>query len=128
MGGYGPAAKHLPVDSLEPSEDDQEKEPVPQLLPEMPMAHHPTKVVVHPELADLGDTEEEMELDEIRDAGEEMPLPHMTGNVMEGTKAISMQESVVWEAWHGWEESLREAHRMWRVALAALHDELKLES
>jgi len=30
----------------------------------------------------------------IQDA-EEMPLPHMTGNVMEGTKAISTQECVV---------------------------------
>ena len=50
----------------------------------------------------------------------EIPLPHMNGNVMEGTEAISTQECVVWEAWNGWWESLRMAHRMWRVMVAAL--------
>ena len=49
----------------------------------------------------------------------------MTGNVMEGTEAISMQECMVWEAWHGWWESLRAAHRMWQVMVAALWDRLR---
>ena len=51
-----------------------------------------------------------------------MPVPHMTGNVMEGTEAVSMQECVVREAWLGWWERLRAAHRMQRVAVAALRD------
>ena len=51
-----------------------------------------------------------------------IPLPHTTGNVMEGTKAVSMQECMVWEAWCVWWESLREAHRMQQVAVAALWD------
>ena len=42
---------------------------------------------------------------------------------MEETELISMQESVVLEAWHGWEESLRMAYKMWRVREVALWDE-----
>jgi len=95
------------------------------------MACHLTNVVVHLEPANVGDAKEEMEPDGIRDVqvemgvfevqdAREMPLPHMTGNVMEGTEAISMQECVVWEAWNRWWESLRPAHRMWQVAVAAL--------
>ena len=48
------------------------------------------------------------------------------GKVMEETKAISMQESVVWETWHGWEESLRMAVQ--RVMAAVLQDEWTGES
>src|SRR5882724_7508652 len=54
------------------------------------------------------------------------PLPHMTVNVMEGTEAISMQECVVQEAWCGWWESLKMAHRMLQV-MAALQDKLRGE-
>ena len=46
---------------------------------------------------------------------------------MEETKTISMQESLVWEAWCRREESLWMAHRMWRVGAAALQDELTWE-
>src|SRR5882724_5643899 len=47
----------------------------------------------------------------------------MAAKVTEETELISMQESVVLEAWHGWEESLRMANRMWRVGEVALWDE-----
>ena len=75
------------------------------------MAHYPTELIVHSELADVGDAEEEMGVFEVQDI-EEIPVPHMTRNIMEGTEAISMQEGVVQKAWHGWWENLRAAHRM----------------
>ena len=75
------------------------------------MACHLTELIVHPELADVGNTEEEMGAFEVQDS-KEIPVPHVTGNVMEGTEAISTQECVVQEAWHRWWESLRAAHRM----------------
>jgi len=86
---------------------------------------------MHQEPADLGDVKEEMDesreakaemrMVEVQDA-EEIPLPHMTINVMEGTEAVSTQECVIQEAWHGWWESLRMAHRMQWVMAAALWD------
>jgi len=91
------------VDSLELSKVDQEDAPFDH---QQSMAHHPTKVVMHPGPANVGDPEEEMELNYIRDGeagmgpfkiqdAKEMPLRHATGNVMEGTEAISMQECMV---------------------------------
>jgi len=117
------------VDSSEPSEVEEEA----PISHQQPMACHPTKVVVHPEPANVGDAEEEMEPEGIQDAevemgpfkvqyAKEMPLPHMTGNVMEGTEPVSMQECVVWEAWRGWWESLKAAYWMQRVMVAALWD------
>ena len=53
----------------------------------------------------------------------EMAQPQSAGEPTGETQAISIQESVVWEAWHGWWESLRVAHRMWWVVAAALQDE-----
>jgi len=43
--------------------------------------------------------------------------------VSEETENISMQESLIWEAWCRWKEHLRMAHRMWRVRGVALWDE-----
>ena len=45
----------------------------------------------------IQDAKVEMGPFEDQDA-EEMPLPYMTGNVMEGTEVISTQECMVWEA------------------------------
>jgi len=98
--------KCLRVESLELSEVEEETAGHQQ-----PVACHLTKLIMHPEPADVGDAEEEMEPYEVQD-DEEMAVPHMTGNVMEGTKAVSTQECMVQEAWHGWWESLRAAHRM----------------
>ena len=51
----------------------------------------------------------------------------VAAKVIDGTKNISMQESLIREAWCGWDKSLRMAHRMWRVGSAALQDELTWE-
>jgi len=56
-----------------------------------------------------------------------MSIPQEEAKVMEETKTISMEESLVWEAWCGWEESLQMAYRMWWVGAAALWDELTQE-
>ena len=106
MGGPRQVTKCLRVESLEPSEDGEERSNHPQAV-----ARHPTEHIVHPEPADVGDAEEEMEPQEVQD-DEEMAMPHMAENIMEGTEAISTQECVVREAWHGWWESLRAAHWM----------------
>jgi len=50
------------VDSLELSEVHQEEAPVDH---QQPVACHLTEVVMHPELAYVGDAEEEMEPDDI---------------------------------------------------------------
>ena len=78
------------------------------------------------ELNDIQDTKAGMGPFESQDA-EEMPLPYMTSNVMEGTEAISTQECMVWEAWCGWWESLKTAHRMQQVTAAALQDDSRGE-
>jgi len=65
---------------------------------------------MHSELVDTGD------------AKEEMPMVQMAAKVTEETETISTQELVVWVAWHGWEESLRMAHRLSRVREVALWD------
>ena len=75
------------------------------------MAWYPTKVIMHLEPVKTGD------------AKKEMPLVQMAAKVMEETELISMQESVVLEAWRGWEESLRMSNRMRRVGAVALQDE-----
>jgi len=92
-----------------------EQKAIDQLPPEIAMAQYPTKVNVHSELVKTGDAEEKM------------PLVQMASKVTEETKLINMQESVVQEAWNRCEESLRTAHRMWRVGAAALWDELTWE-
>ena len=79
---------------------------------QQPVAHYPTELIMHSELANVGDAEEGMEAIKVQDL-EENPVPHTTGNIMEGTEAVSRQECIVQEAWHGWWESLRVAHRMW---------------
>jgi len=61
------------------------------------MAQYPTKVIMHLEPVKIGDCEKEM------------PLSRWQLRFTEETEIISMQESVVQEAWHGWEESLRMA-------------------
>jgi len=126
MGRPRQVAKCMQVESLEPSEVDREEAPIGH---QQPMARHLTKVVMHQELTDVGDAEEEMGSYGIQDAeanrvqnAEEIPLPHMTANVMQGTEAVSTQECVVQEAWCGWWESLRAAHRMRQVMVAALWD------
>src|SRR5882724_7162971 len=117
MAGSGPAAKRLRVESPDPSEGNSEdgnmleQEAIDQLLPEISMAQYPTKVIMHLEPVKIGDAEKEM------------PLVQMAAEVTEETEIISMQESVVQEAWHGWEESLRMANRMRRVGAVALRDE-----
>ena len=94
------------MESSEPSEVEEERSGH-----RRPVDHHPTELVMHPEPADVGDAEEEMEPHEVQD-NEEMVTPHMAGNIMEGTEVVSTQECVVREAWHRWWESLRVAHRM----------------
>jgi len=42
----------------------------------------------------------------------DMHMPQMAGEGDGKTEVISMQDSVVREAWCGWEDSLRTAHRM----------------
>jgi len=83
-------------------------------LPVIAIAWQPTKFIV--------------ELVKFKVAEAEIPLPQTVGQVTEETKAISTQESVVQEAWHGWEESLGTAHRMQQVTVAALWDESRRES
>jgi len=116
MGGPRQVAKCQRVESSE-SEIEEEAPAGHQ----QPVARHLTQLVVHPELADVGDAKEEMGAFKVQDA-KEIPAPHATGNIMEGTEAVSTQECMVQEAWCGWWESLRAAHRMRRVAVAALQD------
>src|SRR5882724_11046805 len=93
MAGSGPAAKRLRVESPDPSEGNSEdgnmleQEAIDQLLPEISMAQYPTKVIMHLEPVKTGDAEKEM------------PLVKMAAEVTEETELISMQESVVQEAW-----------------------------
>src|SRR5882724_5785668 len=114
MAGSGLAVKHLRVESLDPSEGNSEdgnmleQEAINQLPPKIAMAQYPTKVIMHLEPVKTGG------------AKKEMPLVQMAAEVMEETELISMQESVVQEAWCGWEESLRMANRMQRVRAVAM--------
>jgi len=64
------------------------------------VAQHQTKLVVDVELIEYG----------VPDG--DVHLPQMAGEGDEKIEVISMQDSVVREAWHGWEDSLRMAHRM----------------
>ena len=106
VGGPGQVTKRQRVERLE-SEVEEEAPAGHQ----QPVARYPTKLIMHSELANVGDAKEGMEAIEVQDL-EENPVPHMTRNIMEGTEAVSMQECMVWEAWHRWWESLRAAHRM----------------
>ena len=74
---------------------DKYQEAIDQPPPKIDMAWYPIKVIVHLEPVKTGD------------AKKEIPLVQMAAEVTEETKFISMQELVVWEAWHRWEESLR---------------------
>ena len=51
--------------------------------------------------------------------GEMLP-PQMASDGDERTEVISVQDLVIREAWRGWEDSLRTARRMRRVAAATL--------
>ena len=92
-----------------------EPQPITLLPPKITVAHQPTEIVMDQEPIGTGDTEEQMS------------VPHVEAKVMEETETINTQKSLVWEAWHGWEESLWMAHRMQRVWAAALWDELTWE-
>jgi len=72
-----------------------EQQVINQPLPMITVAQHPTKVVMHMELVKDGNAEEEV------------PMLQMAAEAMEETKTISIQESLIQEAWCGWEESLR---------------------
>ena len=62
VGGPGQVAKCLRVESLEPSEVEEERSGHQQ-----PVTRHPTELIMHPELADVGDAKEEMEPHEVQD-------------------------------------------------------------
>ena len=55
---------------------------------------------------------------------EEMPGTQDMGDPLDGYKLVSVQDSVVWESWHAWEDSLRVVHRMLRAGAVALQGEL----
>src|SRR5882724_5461624 len=133
MVGSGPAVKCLRVESLDPSEGNSEdgnmleQEAINQLPPKIAMAQYPTNVIMHLGLHAPPPTMFAQCIPQCLiqpgDAEKEMPQVQMAAEVTEGTELISMQESVVQEAWHGWEESLRMANRMRRVGAVALQDE-----
>jgi len=75
---------------------------------ETAVAWHRTKLVVDVEPIEYGAPDKDMH------------LPQMEGEGDEKTEVISMQDSVICEAWNGWEDSLRMAHRMRWVTAAAL--------
>ena len=79
------------------------------------MAQHHTKLVMDMEPIEYGAPKEEMH------------LPQMAGKGDEGTEVISVQDSVIHEAWRGWEDSLRMARRMQQVMVATLKDRLRGE-
>jgi len=121
VGGLTSSAKHLWVESpelTEASSDNRDR------LGQMAAQPTLTEIAV-----DQNTTEVIMDSEPIKfgAAEEEMAQPQSAGKPMGETKAISIQESVVWEAWHGWWESLRMAHRMWWVMAAALQDESRGE-
>ena len=60
-------------------------------------------------------------------ANGDVHMPQMAGEGDEKTEIISVQDSVVREAWRGWEDNLRTAHRMRWVAAAALQNRLRGE-
>ena len=52
------------------------------------------------------------------------PEPIKVGEEIE---EVSMPESVAHEAWCGWKECLKMAHRQWRIGAVALQGKLLLE-
>src|SRR5882724_3861574 len=102
------------VESPEPTEaDSQDGEPVAQMniqpsVSETMVAWHRTKLVMDMEPIECGVPDRDVH------------MPQMAGKGDEKTEVISMQDSVVHEAWRGWEVSLRTAHRMRQVTAAAL--------
>jgi len=111
--GPGLFAKRMRVESPEPTEaDSQDGEPVAQMniqpsVSETMVAWHRTKLVMDMEPIECGVPDRDVH------------MPQMAGKGDEKTEVISMQYSVVHEAWRGWEVSLRTAHRMRQVAVAA---------
>src|SRR5882724_3211878 len=104
------------VESPEPTEaDSQDGEPVAQMnvqssVSETMVAWHQTELIVDAEPTKCG----------VPDGDVHMPL--MAGEGDEKTEVISVQDSVIHEAWCGWEDSLRMAHRMRQVTAAALQN------
>ena|SRR5882724_118620 len=107
-------AKRMRVESPEPTKaNSQDGEPVAQMnvqpsVSETTVAQHWTELVMDVELIKYGV------------ANGDVHMPKMAGEGNEKTEVISMQDLVIREAWHGWEDSLRTAHRMRQVAAAAL--------
>jgi len=116
MDGLTPPMKLLRVESPEPTEADSEDgelagRTVIQLsVSETAIAQHRTELVMDTEPVEYGGPNREMH------------LPQMAGKGDEKTEVISMQDSVVCKAWHGWEDSLRMACRKRQVAVEALQD------
>ena len=116
MGRLTPPMKHLRVESPEPTEADSEDgEPagrtvIQASVSETAIAQHRTELVMDAEPVEYGGPNGEMHPLQIESKGDE------------GTKVISMQDLVVREAWHRWEDSLRMAHRMRWVMVATLRD------
>ena len=104
----------MQVESPEPTKaDSQDGEPVAQMnvqpsVSETTVAWHRTELVVDVESIECG----------VLDG--DVHMPQMAGEGDEKTEVISVQDSVIHEAWHGWEDSLRTARRMRRVTAAAL--------
>ena len=121
MDGLTPPVKHLRVESPEPTEaDSKDGEPA-------------GRTVIQPSVSETAMAwhriELNMDIEPIKHGGPdgEMHLPQMAGEGNEGTEVISVQDSVICEAWQGWEDSLRMAHRMQWVAGATLWDRLRGE-
>src|SRR5882724_1251433 len=82
---------------------------------ETTVAWHQIELVVDAELIEYGVPNRDVH------------MPQMAGEGNEETEVISMQDSVIHEAWRGWEDSLRTACRMRQVMVAALRDGLRGE-
>ena len=102
----GSFSKCMQVESPEPTEaDSQDGEPVAQMgiqpsVSETTVARHCTELIMDMDPIEYGAPEEEMH------------LLQMAGKGNEETEVISRQDSVIHEAWSGWEDSLRMSHRM----------------
>ena len=89
----------MQVESPEPTEaDSQDGEPVAQVnvqpsVSETMVAWHQTELIVDVEPIECG----------VPDG--DMHMPQMAGKGDEKTKVISVQDLVIHEAWHRWEDS-----------------------
>ena len=104
--GPGLFSKCMQVESPELTEaGSEEGEPVAQMdvqpsVSETSVAWNWTELIMDVELIKYG----------VPDGNVQMP--QMAGEGYEKTEVISMQDSVIREAWRGWEVSLRMARRM----------------